>query len=252
MKKMVGTTFFVIMLTMTALIGAATIGANAYIDPALKDLQRTVGSLQPEVRSKMISPLTELERLREMSGLMIPPCLFLAGLTMTLILSPLLRRFAQRAGDSHKRPQKMEIRISREQQAPPEIDSRPFMEAGACRIMAMLQNRGRLIDFLEEDIAGYPDAQIGAAVRNIHEECKNALGEYMTLAPVMAEKEGETVVISEGFDPSEIRLTGNISGRAPFKGTLQHPGWKVTRMNLPDQPGGGTHTIIAPAEVEID
>jgi hypothetical protein len=59
-------------------------------------------------------------------------------------------------------------------------------------------------------------------------------------------------VVLKGYDPSEIRLTGHVTGKAPFKGTLQHPGWKVTQIQVPDQPQGQKHTIIAPAEVEID
>jgi hypothetical protein len=251
MKKMVGTTFFVIMLTMSVIVVAACFAANAFIDPPLKDLETTIVGLQPEVRAKLIPHLTALERLRETAELYVPSVLLLAGLTMTLILSPLLRRFAKRPGVSYERPQKMQTEISRTQQMRPEIDAHRLVDIGACRIMAILQNKGRLIDFLQEDIAGYPDDQIGAAVRPIHEDCRNALGEYITLVPVMPEEEGETVVVSEGFDPSEIRLSGEVTGKAPFRGTVQHPGWKVTKINLPDQPKGQKHTIIAPAEVEI-
>src|SRR5262245_3785422 len=39
------------------------------------------------------------------------------------------------------------------------------------RLLALLQREGRLLDFLLEDIQGYGNDQIGAAVRDIH---KNA------------------------------------------------------------------------------
>src|ERR1044072_8265170 len=45
----------------------------------------------------------------------------------------------------------------------------------AVQILAILQRDGRLIDFFTEDIAPYSDQQIGAAVRDLHQSCKNAL-----------------------------------------------------------------------------
>ena len=36
----------------------------------------------------------------------------------------------------------------------------------AVQMLALLQRDGRLIDFLTEDVAPYPDAQLGAAVRS--------------------------------------------------------------------------------------
>ena len=251
MNKMVGITFFVIMLIMSVLAGGVYVAVSAYMDPVLNDFAGTIAGLQPEVQARLNSPLAELERIREMARLHLPSILFLAGLIMTLILSPLVRRFARAAKVSDVGARKKEAGISPAKRPPSRPDPRPLLETGACRIMAILQNKGRMIDFLEEDIAGYADDQIGAAVRQIHEDCRNALHEYMTLSPVMTEPEGETVEVAEGFDPSEIRLTGQVTGKPPFKGTLQHPGWKVTRMNLPDQPKGQKHTVIAPAEVEV-
>lgn len=181
-----------------------------------------------------------------------PPILFLAGLSATLILWPLLRRSVNRlSGTRGERPKVADADIGAKKERPKETVGDEPMQTGACRILSILQNKGRLIDFLEEDIASYPDVQIGAAVRSIHEDCGKALHEYVTLAPVMLEKEGETVVVPDSFDPSEIRLTGQVTGGPPFEGTLQHSGWKVTRLNLPDYPKGQKHRVIAQAEVEI-
>ena len=252
MKKIVGTTFLIVMLTMSALAGGAYLAARSYIDPTLKDLNRAVAAIQPEAQKEVMPHLTELQRIREMGSFYVPSVLSLAGLTAILILSLLHRRLVNRgAVIPEEMPERMEVATPAEQERPTKAVAGDLIDVGACRILSILQNKGRLIDFFQEDITGYPDAQIGAAVRHIHQDCRNALHEYVTFAPVMSEKEGEPVMVSEGFDPSEIRLTGHITGRPPFEGILQHTGWKVTRINLPDQPKGQKHTVIAPAEVEM-
>ena len=252
---MLGSTFFVVMLTMSALVGGAYLAAKSYVDPTLKDLNRTVSAMRPEAQKEVMPYLTDLERHREMGNLYVPSVLFLAGLTAILVLSFLFRRLAEddaRALIAGERPESIETVTSAEQEGAAKTLPSDLMNVGACRILSILQNKGRLIDFFQEDITGYPDAQIGAAVRHMHQDCRNALREYVTLTPVMSEKEGEPVVVSEGFDPSEIRLTGHITGRPPFEGILQHSGWKITRIQLPEQPKGQKYTVIAPAEVEME
>ena len=252
MKKMVAITFLIVILTVSALAGGAYLAARFYVDPTLKDLNRAVAAIQPEAQKELMPHLLQLQRLREMGSLYIPSVLFLAGLVATLIQSLLLRRLDKDGGVIlEEMPKRMEVTTPAEQERPTKAVAGDLVDVGACRILSILQNKGRLIDFFQEDITGYPDAQIGAAVRHIHQDCRSALREYVTFAPVMSEKEGEPVMVSEGFDPSEIRLTGHITGRLPFEGVLQHSGWKVTRINLPDQPKGQRHTVIAPAEVEM-
>jgi hypothetical protein len=48
-----------------------------------------------------------------------------------------------------------------------------------------------------------------------------------------------------------VRLTGNIVGSAPFKGTLIHKGWQVTNIRLPKLTQGHEAKILAAAEVEL-
>ena len=60
-----------------------------------------------------------------------------------------------------------------------------------------------------------------------------------------------TVEVPAGFDPSAIRLTGNVSGRPPFRGTLKHHGWRVKDYKLPAAPEGQDELVVMPAEVEI-
>jgi hypothetical protein len=120
----------------------------------------------------------------------------------------------------------------------------------ALRLLAVLQRDGRLLDFLGEDITDYEDAQIGAAVRDIHRDCKRAIEKYVDLAPVLDDAEGASTTVPAGFDPGKIRLTGNVKGHPPFKGTVAHKGWKAKEVRVPPA-DPGAEMIIAPAEVEL-
>ena len=122
---------------------------------------------------------------------------------------------------------------------------------GAIAVLAMLQREGRLIDFLQESIDDFADAQIGAAVRDIHRGCRKALVEHFALEPIRAEAEESKVTIAAGFDASAIRLVGEVAGKPPFTGTLRHAGWRAGKLDAPTIPDGHDATVIAPAEVEI-
>lgn len=128
---------------------------------------------------------------------------------------------------------------------------KPLFDEKAVQMLSILQKKGRLIDFLQENISGYDDAQIGAAVRTIHKDCREAITEHMHIEPVMKEDEGSDIVIEEGFDPSVIRLTGNVVGSPPFKGVLRHNGWRASKTDIPPLPKNQEPGIIEPAEVEI-
>jgi hypothetical protein len=126
-------------------------------------------------------------------------------------------------------------------------------DAEIVSFLAMLQARGRLVDFLMDDINAYDDAQVGAAARVVHAGCKAALLEHLRIVPVRTEREGATVEVAAGFPPDEYRLLGRISGPAPFSGVLVHHGWKTDAVNLPRVLRGSTGRLpaIAPAEVEL-
>jgi Domain of unknown function (DUF2760) len=121
---------------------------------------------------------------------------------------------------------------------------------GALRLLAVLQKEGRLVDFLEEDIQPYTDAQVGAAVRAIHSGCRKALHERMEITRIFGEEDGASVEVASGFDPAAVRLTGNVHGQPPFHGVLQHGGWRAAHVSLP-KTAGVDNAILAPAEVEI-
>ena len=125
------------------------------------------------------------------------------------------------------------------------------MGSAAIQLLAILQRDGRLVDFLLEPIDGYSDAQIGAAVRDIHKGCRKTLEEYLRIEPVRAEHEESAIEVPAGFDPSAIRLVGNVAGQPPFRGTLRHRGWRTREVKLPAMPTAADPSVIAPAEVEI-
>jgi hypothetical protein len=121
----------------------------------------------------------------------------------------------------------------------------------AAQTLTLFQKKGRLIDFLQEDISIYDDSQIGSAVRNIHKGCQEVLKEHITIEPVLNEQDEASVVVEQGFDPSAIRLTGNVVGNPPFNGILRHCGWRVVSVSMPGTPKEQNLTVIEPAEVEI-
>ena len=135
---------------------------------------------------------------------------------------------------------------------PKEVE-RPASEAfdRAVQMLALLQRDGRLIDFLAENISAYPDAQIGAAVRTIHDTCRQVLDHYVKLEPILNSEEGQPVTVPAGFDPAVIKLIGNVAGKSPVRGVLRHKGWRVKEVKLPPLPQGSGRTVVAPAEVEL-
>ncbi len=119
------------------------------------------------------------------------------------------------------------------------------------RLLALLQREGRLLDFLLEDIQGYDDAQVGAAVRDIHRGSQAALKEHLVFEPVLRQPEGSQVEVPRGFDPSAIRVVGNVTGDPPYRGTLLHHGWRVLEIRLAPPPEGQDEFVLMPAEVEL-
>ncbi|MFQ5668379.1 MAG: DUF2760 domain-containing protein [Candidatus Binatia bacterium] len=173
------------------------------------------------------------------------PCivyLVAAPLVLAVLLIPLA---ARRTEPSAQRGTRV---ADREREEPAGGAASP---ASALQLLGLLQQEGRFVDFVEEDIDAYSDAQVGAAVRSIHAGCRKALSSRIELQRIFAVEDGSDVVIEPGFDPASVRLTGNVTGQPPFHGTLQHGGWRATTVSLPQSPGGADCSIIAPAEVEI-
>lgn len=129
---------------------------------------------------------------------------------------------------------------------------KPVKPSGApLRMLALLQAEARLVDFLLEDIAGATDQQIGQAVREIHKKAQAALKQHAVIEPVLPGNEGDKATVQKGFDPSAVRVVGNVTGEPPFTGAIQHPGWRVKELKLAAPPEGADEFVLQPAEVQI-
>lgn len=136
--------------------------------------------------------------------------------------------------------------------APVPVAPKAPARSEALTLLSVLQREGRLVDFLKEPITSYSDAQIGAAVRGIHEDCGKVLARLFAIEPLRSENEGASITVAGEYDPAAVRLVGSVPDQGPFKGTLQHAGWRATKVELPEWNGREeSQMVIAPAEVEI-
>ncbi|EMN6086943.1 DUF2760 domain-containing protein [Vibrio cholerae] len=121
----------------------------------------------------------------------------------------------------------------------------------ALQLLSLLQKEARLIDFLQEEVSQFSDEEVGAAARVIHSGGQKVLREYLTLSPIRSEQEESRISVEAGFNTQEIRLTGQVTGQAPFVGTLIHKGWRADSITLPKLADNYDTSILAPAEVEL-
>ena len=122
----------------------------------------------------------------------------------------------------------------------------------AITLLAALQREGRFVDFLQEELTGYSDAQIGAVARDLHRDCAKVVERMFAVKPLLGESEGASIEVPAGFDAARYRLVGKVSGSPPFRGALVHQGWTATVCELPEWVGGDESAqVIAPAEVEV-
>jgi hypothetical protein len=122
---------------------------------------------------------------------------------------------------------------------------------GALQLLGILQRDARLVDFLMEDIAAYSDEQVGTAVRELHDQCRDAVARYVTLQPVIDGVEG-TFAKAPSADPNVVKFIGNVPAKPPAGGTLRHKGWRAATINLPALAAKQDAAILAPAEIEIE
>ena len=120
----------------------------------------------------------------------------------------------------------------------------------ALQLLGLLQREGRLIDFLQQDIATFEDAEIGAAARVVHAGCRKALADHAAIAPVRTEPEGERITL-DSVDPAAVKFTGDVKGTPPYSGVLRHRGWRAKSLRLPTAVADHDLSVLAPAEVEL-
>jgi Domain of unknown function (DUF2760) len=174
-------------------------------------------------------------------------------------ISTAFRAFFGALFDAEKRTrleQALDGAVLTEQKPAPEV-AKPAKPAAprrseALTLLAAMQREARFVDFIQEPIAEYNDAQIGAAVRDIHRDCAALLSRLFDLQPLLAESEGAAVEVPRGYDAARYNLTGNVSGEPPFRGTLAHHGWIARRCELPSWTGSAEGaTVVAAATIEI-
>jgi hypothetical protein len=127
----------------------------------------------------------------------------------------------------------------------------PAFPADAVFTLTLLQREGRLVDFLQEPLDGFGDAQVGAAARQVHDDCRRVLQQVFGVVPLRPEAEGERVSLDAGFDPRQVRLTGRASAAPPYAGVLRHRGWRVSRVAFPQRHESLDPAVLCPAEVEV-
>jgi hypothetical protein len=122
-------------------------------------------------------------------------------------------------------------------------------EDGALQLLALLQREGRFVDFVQQEVLKFSDAEIGAAARLVHDGCRRALQAHAKIVSVRQEAEGAALRLERAS--ADVKLTGNVAGSAPFRGVLRHRGWRVEELSLPKLVGEHDPRVVAAAELEL-
>jgi hypothetical protein len=252
-------TMAIMSLMALGVIGAAYFGGRflGHVLPVSVVQEASVHSEQLKTGLDRILPMIDL-----MKAVYIPAVIggfFVIALIFWLILRGSVIRCYRKNSlsvppDSLPAKKKLKDRPLPDSAQEPVITKKDLIESNRrfyLHLLTVLQREGRLMDFFAEDLSLYDDAQIGAAVRGIQDGCKNSLKKHIQPKPVMEQNEGDAITVPADFDPNAIKLTGNVTGEPPFRGTLRHRGWRAGRLELPALTPARDSSIIAPAEVEI-
>jgi hypothetical protein len=125
------------------------------------------------------------------------------------------------------------------------------LEDGALLLLSLLQAEGRFVDFVQQEIDGFSDAEVGAVARVIHAGCRKVLGAHLRIEAIRSEPEGQAVSLEPGFNPHEVKLTGKLGGGGQMRGHLRHRGWQAKDVRLPEILDRGGVRVLCPAEVEL-
>jgi hypothetical protein len=172
------------------------------------------------------------------------------ALALYLVVAALLRRRQPAAPAAAPEPRaepapSPQVAAAREEAA---------QAGGALVLLSQLQEKGRLLDFLMEDITTYQDAQVAAASRVVHQGCSAVMREYFDIAPLHGGKEGDRVTADTATDPSRYRLSGKLAGNGPYQGVVVHRGWRTGKLALPRYTRAidpAQPATITPIEVEV-
>lgn len=186
---------------------------------------------------------------------------FLAPMQIAAIATPTLLLIVQMLtlGKS-KQPTRAEITEPEKVEQPAAataITTEQSCDAAVVQFVARLQEKGRLLDFIMDDIAAYDNESVGAAARIVHQGCCEVMHDSFTIETVFNGEEMESISLADNYDSHSYRLIGKVPEAAPFVGQVLHRGWKTTRVNLPQIVNTEEHievarSIMAPADVEIN
>lgn len=233
--------FFFMLVAFAAVAG----GAYRLIDYASVSAQ----ALRQQDPAVAINLLTQqVESAERLFWPYFLPAAFVFFLLLALFLWWSLARALKTPTKTPAAAAPAETKKSRTDEARPDprVQQRMYLH-----LIAVLQREGRLMDFLGEDLAAYPDAQIGAAVRTIHENCRQTLKKHLAPEAILEQNEGAPITIEKDFDPNTIKLVGNVTGQPPFNGVVRHRGWRAAKIDPPVLSAQQDPGIIAPAEVEV-
>lgn len=127
----------------------------------------------------------------------------------------------------------------------------PGSSDAALLLLSLLQGEGRFVDFVQQDISAFADAEVGAVARVVHAGCRKVLRAHLQIEPIRSEPEGQPVTLEPGFDPSKVKLTGNVAGTGRMQGVLRHRGWQASGVQLPTLVDRAGSRVLCPAEVEM-
>jgi hypothetical protein len=161
-----------------------------------------------------------------------------------------LRAMFRVLGDNEFAQQIKDLFEGKQEEA--KAEEAPPCRSDALTMLAALQREGRFLDFMMESLDSYSDAQIGAAVRDVHKDCSATVKRMFDIQPLTTQDEGSDIEVPAGFDPAAFHLTGNVTGEAPYKGKVRHHGWKAAKCELPEWTGRDESIYVAaPVEVEL-
>lgn len=188
------------------------------------------------------------------------PVLQITALVLTLLLT-LLQLRQRLAGAARPAPQATVATSSPPGPQLPvaarTVDNGQLQDAAVVQFLGRLQEKGRLVDFVMDDMAAYADEQVGAAARIVHQGCREVLFDFFRIVPVHDGNEDDPIELADGYDSQSYRLIGRVPERGPYQGQVIHRGWQTQSCHLP-QLNEATNDlvslqrIIAPAEIEID
>jgi hypothetical protein len=122
--------------------------------------------------------------------------------------------------------------------------------APARMLLRLFQREGRFVDFLQQDITSFADADVGAAARVVHEGCRRVLRSHAKIGHARSEAEGTRLTL-DAAAAEQVKLVGQVSGKPPYNGVLRHAGWRIDDFTLPVSVGERDPALLAEPEVEL-